>query len=68
MKPLILFTIIIHVITTFLSMGLNRRKEKKEDKKLYIALMVGGFLWSQVQTEYLIWRIKKNTNNSLKKL
>lgn len=60
-----LFTILIHIITSFLSMYWNRRKEIKEDKKLFIALMIGGFVWSQLQTEYLILRIRKQTNDSL---
>jgi len=67
MKPLILLTILIHIATTFFSFELYRRKENKQDKKLYIALMIGGFIWSQIQTEYLIWRIKRNTNNAVNK-
>jgi hypothetical protein len=62
-----IFTIILHIITTTISISLQRHKENKQDRKLYIALMIGGFLWSQLQTEYLIWRIKKNTDKSLHK-
>jgi len=39
----------------------NRSRENKQDRLLYTALMIGGFLWSQLQTEYLIWRINKKT-------
>jgi len=60
-----IFTIFVHVITVILSMSLNRRKEVKQDFKLFIALMIGGFVWSQLQTEYLILRIKKNTERTL---
>lgn len=61
-------SIIIHIITTFVAIGLNRRTENKQDRKLYFALMIGGFIWSQLQTEYLIWRIKRNTDHSLEKI
>lgn len=54
-------------IAAFTAIGKNRRTEVKQDRKMYIALMIGGFIWSQLQTEYLIWRIKKNTNKSLDK-
>jgi hypothetical protein len=30
--------------------------------------MIGDFLWSQGQIEYLIWRIKKNTDKSVKRV
>ena len=58
-------TILIHIVTTFAAIGLNRRSENRQDFKLYLGLMIGGFVWSQIQTEYLIWRIKKNTDHSL---
>jgi hypothetical protein len=54
-----------HVLTAFLTAFAGRRLEKKQDRKLYIALMVGGFLWSQLQTEYLIGRINKNTDKNI---
>ncbi|MGQ5537815.1 hypothetical protein ACT8ZR_09160 [Neobacillus sp. M.A.Huq-85] len=67
MKPLAIITIFLHIITTVLSINWNRWKENKQDKKLYIALMIGGFIWSQLQTEYLIWRIRKDTNKIVNK-
>ncbi len=61
--------IIIHMVTSFTAIftaiGLNRRQENKQDKYLYFALMIGGFIWSQLQTEYLIWRIKKDTKKTV---
>lgn len=60
-----IFTIFVHVITVILSMSLNRRKKVKQDFKLFIVLMIGCFIWSQLQTEYLILRIKKNTERTL---
>lgn len=61
--------ILIHIATTFTTIfsaiGWNRLKENKQDKHLYIALMIGGFIWSQLQTEYLIWRIKKDTKKAV---
>ncbi|KHF40743.1 hypothetical protein [Halalkalibacter okhensis] len=53
--------VVSHILITVISMVINRRKENKEDKVLYIGLMVGGFMWSQLQTEYLIRRINKRT-------
>jgi uncharacterized membrane protein len=67
MKKLFYLTLIIQIFAPFISIRLNRRKENKQDRNLYIALMVGGFIWSQLQTEYLILRIKKDTAKSVKK-
>ena len=67
MKKLFYLTLIIQIFTPFISIRLNRRKENKQDRNLYIALMVGGFIWSQLQTEYLILRIKKDTAKSVQK-
>jgi hypothetical protein len=53
-----------HVLTAFLTAFAGRKLENKQDRKLYIALMLGGFIWSQLQTEYLIWRINKNTDKN----
>ncbi|GKU82946.1 hypothetical protein [Niallia sp. NCCP-28] len=63
-----IFTMFFHVIVVILSISLNRRKEVKQDFKLFIALMIGGFVWSQLQTEYLILRIKKNTERTIQNL
>ena len=63
MKQLAFFTIFLHIITTIVTMNWNRWREKRQDRKLYIALMVGGFIWSQLQTEYLIWRVRRDTKN-----
>lgn len=52
--------VFVDVVSTFLAVGINRRKERKQDTKLWVALMIGGFIFSQVQTEYLIWRNKRN--------
>ncbi|HWL23496.1 hypothetical protein [Peribacillus asahii] len=52
---------IIHILITVLAVIWNRSRENKQDRLLYTALMIGGFLWSQLQTEYLIWRINKKT-------
>ena len=54
-------SVIIHILITVLAVIWNRSRENKQDRLLYIALMIGGFLWSQLQTEYLIWRINKKT-------
>ncbi|PKG24384.1 hypothetical protein CWS01_07165 [Niallia nealsonii] len=63
-----ILTIIIHIITSVFTITISRQKENKQDRKLYIALMLGGFIWSQIQTEYLILRIKKNTEKTVHKL
>ncbi|MBG9586116.1 hypothetical protein [Cytobacillus firmus] len=59
--------VLAHVLAAFLTAFAGRKSENKQDRKLYFALMVGGFVWSQLQTEYLIWRINKNTDRSLNK-
>ncbi|QNG59157.1 hypothetical protein H4O14_15275 [Bacillus sp. PAMC26568] len=62
-----LLQVIAHVLTAIAAVLWIRHKEFKQDRLLYIALMIGGFVWSQLQTEYLILRIKKNTEKTLKK-
>jgi hypothetical protein len=57
--------IVAHILTAFLTIFVNRRKEKHQDRKLYVCLMIGGFVWSQLQTEYLIWRINKKDRAGL---
>jgi hypothetical protein len=51
---------LVNILTTILATGYYRRKERKQDTKLYVALMIGGFIWSQCQAEYMIWRNKRN--------
>jgi hypothetical protein len=69
MKKIIILLTTIYAFLTFIAnlsvFSYYRKSEDKQDRKLYIALMLGGFVWSQLQTEYLIWRINKNTNSSL---
>ncbi|MFC3885852.1 hypothetical protein ACFOU2_21200 [Bacillus songklensis] len=62
-----LLPILAHVATAVLAIYWNRRTENKQNRYLYAALMIGGFIWSQLQTEYLIWRINNNTDRSCKK-
>ncbi|MBE6185138.1 hypothetical protein [Heyndrickxia ginsengihumi] len=63
MRKLAVITLFIHVIISFISINWGRKKEIRQDRKLYIALMLGGFIWSQLQTEYLILRINKKIDN-----
>lgn len=67
MLPIVksLLPIMAQVLTSILLSTINRKLEYKQDTKLYIALMISGFLWSQLQTEYLIWRIKKDTQQAV---
>jgi len=57
----IFLPIAAHVITAFFSAIWNRRKESSQVRKLYFWLMISGFIWSQLQTEYLIWRVNQKT-------
>ncbi|NRD79160.1 hypothetical protein HPT25_17520 [Bacillus sp. BRMEA1] len=66
MKPWI--HILIHIIVVFVGISLNRYTETRQDRKMYIALMIGGFIWSQIQTEYLLLRINKNTEKTVRKI
>ncbi len=59
--------VLAHVLAAFLTAFAGRKSENKQVRKLYFALMVRGFVWSKLQTEYLIWRINKNTDRSLNK-
>ncbi|MED1204965.1 hypothetical protein [Heyndrickxia acidicola] len=67
MKKFFYVTIMIQIFTTLLSIRLNRKKENRQDRKLYFKLMLGGFIWSQLQTEYLILRIKRDTEKAAQK-
>ncbi|WP_144448724.1 hypothetical protein [Halalkalibacter nanhaiisediminis] len=55
----LLSTIVTHAIAALFTITWMKKSENKRNRTLYIALMVTGFLWSQLQTEYLIWRINR---------
>ena len=60
MKWLIITGFVASTAVGLISTSYNRGAERKEDSKLWLWLMLGGFIWSQIQTEYLIWRNKRN--------
>jgi hypothetical protein len=59
--------LVFQILSSFYFMFWSRRHEIKQDQKLYIRLMIGGFIWSQLQTEYLIWRINKKIEQDCNK-
>lgn len=60
----LLSIIVTHAISTLFTIRSIKKSENKRDRTLYIALMVTGFLWSQLQTEYLIWRINRKIDRN----
>ena len=49
---------------TFIFIGL--RVIQKSSKRMWLSNMIGGIIFSQLQTEYLIWRINKKTEQATK--
>lgn len=66
MKYLLL--VLIQFFASFIAVIWNRKIENKQDQKMYAALMIGGFIWSQLQTEYLILRINKHNDEAVRKV
>lgn len=57
---------IVTVISTFIAILIGLRTIQKNNRKILVSNMIGGIIFSQIQTEYLIWRINKKTEQESK--
>ena len=58
------FAPIVTVISTLISILIGLRAIQKSSKRMWLSNMIGGIIFSQLQTEYLIWRINKRTEQA----
>ena len=61
------FAPIVTVISTLISILIGLRAIQKSSKRMWLSNMIGGIIFSQLQTEYLIWRINKKTKRQATK-
>ena len=54
------------VISTLISILIGLRAIQKSSKRMWLSNRIGGIIFSQLQTEYLIWRINKRTEQATK--
>ena len=60
------FAPIVTVISTLIAIIIGLRTIQKANRKMWLSNMIGGIIFSQLQTEYLIWRINKRTEQATK--
>ncbi|MDP4083251.1 MAG: hypothetical protein Q8934_01400 [Bacillota bacterium] len=52
----------ITIVSSIIVIKLGVKIMEKSSRRIWLANMIGGIIFSQIQTEYLIWRINKRTN------
>ena len=57
---------IVTVISTLIAIVIGLRTIQTTNRKMWLSNMIGGIIFSQLQTEYLIWRINKRTEQATK--